>query len=259
MSLELLNLNKQSSQSCVYCGKSYKNTKSLNKHSILCELYYNSKKRNSEEDEIQVPSQRKLYLMLLEIGDKFNKLEEKVNEINKLVIKKKKKINIIQWLNNNITPEINFNQLLEKIKIYDTDVAYLFENSFMDTLNNIFSKYVYNLLENENPIFAFIQKSNTFYVYENEQIKWVELSKENLIKFLNKVYMKIQVVFYNWKKNKITEIQSNENLSIKCDKTTIKIMEISFTHDNTLSKIKTIMYTKMKTDMKAIIEYEFEF
>ena len=43
MSLELLNLNKQSSQSCVYCGKSYKNTKSLNKHSILCELYYNSK------------------------------------------------------------------------------------------------------------------------------------------------------------------------------------------------------------------------
>ena len=156
-------------------------------------------------------------------------------------------------------PEINFNQLLDRIIIDDTDVDYLFENSFMDTLNNIFSKYIYNSLQNEKPIFAFIEKPNTFYVYENEEIKWVELSKENLIQFLNKVYIKIQRVFYNWKKNKITDIKANEKLSIKCDKTIIKIMDISFKQDSTLLKIKTIIYTKIKTEIKAIIEYEFEF
>ena len=139
MNLELLNLNKSSSQCCVYCGKNYKNKTSLNKHRILCELYYNSKNRKLKEDEIEVPSQRKLYLMLLEFADKFNNLEEKVNEINKLVIKDKKKINIIKWLNDNMRPQINFNQLFERIIINDTDdVDYLFENSFIDTLNNIF-------------------------------------------------------------------------------------------------------------------------
>ena len=197
--------------------------------------------------------------MLSELADKFNKLEEKVDEINKLVVKKKKKINIIKWLNDNITPQINFNQLFEKIIIDDTDVDYLFQNSFLDTLNNIFSKYIYNPLENEKSLFAFIEKPNTFYVYENDEIKWVELTKENLIKFLNKVYMKIQRVFYDWKKNKLTEIKANDNLSIKCDKTTIKIMDISVKHDSTLSKIKTMMYTRIKTEIKAIIEYEFEF
>ena len=256
MSLELLNFNKKTSQCCVYCGKSYKNKTNLNKHRILCELYYNSK---TKEDEIEVPSQRKLYLMLLELANKFNNIEEKIDEINKCVIKKKK-INIIKWLNYNITSQINFNQLFEQIIINYTDVDYLFEHSFIDTLDNIFSRCIYNnLLENEKPIFAFIENPNTFYIYENEEIKWVELSKENLIKFLNKVYMKILDMFYNWKKNKQTEIKSNDTLSIKCDKTLMKIMDISFKQNTVLSKIKTIMYTNLKIKMKAIVEYEFEF
>lgn len=259
MSLELLNINKQSSQCCVYCGKAYKTKTNLNKHIILCELYHNSKNRKSKDDEIEVPSQRKLYLMLLELGNKYNKLEEKVDEINKWVIKKKKKINIIEWLNNNIKPEIKFSQLFERIIIDDTDIDYLFENSFIDTLENIFSKYIYNLSENQNPIFAFIQKPNTFYVYENEEIKWVELNKETLIKFLNKVYMKINRLFYNYKINRMSEIKSDDKLSIKYDRTTIKLMDIDFKQDSTLSKIKTLMYTRMKSDMKAIVEYEFEF
>ena len=36
-------------------------------------------------------------------------------------------------------------------------------------------------------------------------------------------------------------------------------MDISVKHDSTLSKIKTMMYTRIKTEIKAIIEYEFEF
>ena len=36
-------------------------------------------------------------------------------------------------------------------------------------------------------------------------------------------------------------------------------MSIEFKQDSTLSKMKSIMYNRMKTDMKALIEYEFEF
>ena len=56
-----------------------------------------------------------LYQIILELGNKFNKLEEKVDELNKWVVKTKKKINIIEWLNNNIKPEIKFDFLIEKI------------------------------------------------------------------------------------------------------------------------------------------------
>lgn len=253
------NMIKQPAQCCVYCGKSYKKKSNLEKHTNLCELLNKSKKSLVIEDEEEIPSQRKIYQILLELGNKYNRLEEKVDELNKWVVKKKKKINVIDWLNTNITPEIKFENLIEKIKIIDDDVKYLFENNFIDTLNHIFSRNIYNLSESEYPIFAFVQKTNIFYIYENEESGWLELSKENLIKFLNKVHMKLFRVFRQHKIDNADKIQEEENFSLLCDKTSLKMMNIDFRQESILGKIRTNMYTRMKTDMKALVEYEFEF
>jgi len=253
------NMIKQPAQCCVYCGKSYKKKSNLEKHTNLCELLNKSKKSLVIEDEEEIPSQRKIYQILLELGNKYNRLEEKVDELNKWVVKKKKKINVIDWLNTNITPEIKFENLIEKIKIIDDDVKYLFENNFIDTLNHIFSRNIYNLSESEYPIFAFVQKSNIFYIYENEESGWLELSKENLIKFLNKVHMKLFRVFRQHKIDNADKIQEEESFSLLCDKTSLKMMNVDFRQESILGKIRTNMYTRMKTDMKALVEYEFEF
>ena len=253
------NMIKQPSQCCIHCGKSYKKRTNLDKHVILCELLNKSKKNLVIEDEEDIPSQRKMYEILLELGNKFNRLEEKVDELNKWVVKKKKKINVIDWLNTNITPEIKFDSLIEKIVMSDDDVKYLFENSFADTLNHIFSRNIYNLSESEYPIFAFVQKTNIFYIYENEEAGWVELSREFLIKFLNKVHMKLLRVLIQHKKDNVDKIRDDERFSILCDKTTFKLMNVDFRQESILGKIRANMYSRMKTDMKALVEYEFEF
>ena len=251
---------KQPTKCCVYCGKSYIKKTSLDKHTIICELLNNSKTATKiDDDNDDVPSQKKIYQILLELGNKFNKLEEKVDELNKWVVKKKKKINVIDWLNTNITPEIKFDSLIEKINIIHDDVKYLFDNSFADTLNNIFSRNIYNLSENEFPIFAFIQKNNMFYVYENEQAGWCELNREKLVKFLNRVYMKLFRLFGEYKKLNADKIRNDESYSILCDKTTVKMTNVDFREESILSKIKSNMYSRMKTDMKSYVEYEFEF
>jgi len=257
------NMIKQPAQCCVHCGKSYKKKTNLDKHIILCELLSKTKKgltlNENEDEEHDVISQRKIYSILLELGLKFNKLEEKVDELNKWVVKKKKKINVIEWLNANISPDIKFDSLIEKIIITQDDVKCLFENSFADTLNQIFSRNIYNLSENEYPIFAFIQKSNTFYIYEDDQSKWNELSREKLIKFLNRVHMKLLRLYIEYKKENAEKIRDDESFSILCDKTSVKIMNVDFRQDAILGKIKTNMYSRMKTDMKGLVEYEFEF
>ena len=253
------NMIKQPAQCCIYCGKSYKKKSNLEKHTNLCELLNKSKKSLVIEDEEEIPSHRKIYQILLELGNKYNRLEEKVDELNKWVVKKKKKINVIDWLNTNITPEIKFENLIEKIKIIDDDIKYLFENNFIDTLNHIFSRNIYNLSESEYPIFAFVQKTNIFYIYENEESGWLELSKENLIKFLNKVHMKLFRVFRQHKIDNADKIQEEESFSLLCDKTSLKMMNVDFRQESILGKIRTNMYTRMKTDMKALLEYEFEF
>ena len=137
----------------------------------------------------------------------------------------------------------------------------LIDNQFNDTLNEVFARTIYNFNEIENPLFAFVQKANVFYIYDTIDGKnvWVELSRERLIKFLNKVHIKIMKTFYDWKKNKENEIKSNDSFAIMCDKTIIKLMSVEFKQESILSKIRSMMFNKMKTDMKALIEYEFEF
>jgi hypothetical protein len=249
---------KQPAQCCIHCGKSYKKKTNLEKHVNLCELL--NKKTLIVEDEETVPSQRKIYQILLELGSKFNRLEEKVDELNSWVVKKKKKINMIEWLNTNTKPEIKFDNLIEKIIITDDDVKYLFKNSFYDTINYIFSRNIYNFnySENEYPIFAFIQKTNIFYIYENEETKWIELTSEKLIKFLNKVHMKLFRLFCQHKKDNADRISEDENLSILCDKTSLKLMNIDFRQEIILGKIRSNMYGRMKIDIKSFVEYEFE-
>lgn len=173
--------------------------------------------------------------------------------------KKKKKINVIEWLNSHIIPELNFENLIDKIIIDKTDVQYLFQNTFADTLNNIFSRTIYNVSESEFPIFAFVQKTNVFYIYENKESGWIELNKEILMKFLNRVHTKLYRHYIEWKKENKLQIENDEKVSLLCDKTTCKLMDVDFRQDQILGKIKGNMYGRMKTDMKALVEYEFDF
>ena len=261
---------KQPSQCCVHCGKIYKTKANLNKHIVLCDLIYSSKV--TRNNDYEVPSQRRMYEILMELGQKYNRLEEKVNEINKLVIKKKKQINVVEWLNKNIVPNIYFEKIYEKIIILNEDIQFLLHNSFNDTLNNIFTRTIYNMNENETPIIAFIQKSNTIYIYDkveintssnqvqvNTEYNWIEMPKESLIKFLNRIQTKISKAFQEWKKQNYQEIKNNDIFAILTDKTMIKIMSPLFKEDQTLNKVKSMMYNNMKTEIKTLIEYDFEF
>ena len=259
MTTNIPNRIKQPAQCCTFCGKSYKKKSNLDNHVILCELMHKSSKKIVVDDDDEIPSQKKMYQMILEISKKLNGLDEKVDEINKWVVKKKKKINVIDWLNTHITPEINFDNLSNKITIIEDDIKNLFENNFIDVLNQIFARTIYNISENEYPIFAFVQKSNIFYIYDNEEAGWRELNREKLVKFLDKVYIKISRAFSEWKKNNKEKIENDENLQLLCDKTSVKMYSIDIKNEIMLGKIRSSMYTRMKTDMKALVEYEFEF
>ena len=272
---------KQPAQCCTYCGKSYKLKTNLNKHFTLCELLHKSKRKTYlviEEDD-EMPSQKNMYKMLLEMAQKYNALEEKVSEMNKWIVKKKKQINIVDWLNSNIKPHYSFDYLSEKIIITEDDIQYLLNNTFYDLINELFSKTLYhmnstntkNTSENHTyPMFTLVQKPNIFYIYDtitttsslnnnNNNNNWQECSREKLVKFLNIIHLKISKYFYNWKKNKINEINQDDNFATLCDKTLIKLMNIDFKQESILNKIKGQMYNKMKTDMTMIVEYEYEF
>ena len=242
-----MNQIKQSPTCCVICGKSYKTRTRLEKHLLLCELLKRTKSSSIiEEDETDIPSQRKLYLMLLELGYKYNKMEKKVEELNKLLIKQKKKINVIDWLTNNITPNINIHHFHENIFVIEADVEFLFHNSFYSTLNGILMR----VDEHNWPICAFVQKPNVLYSYDNQ---WQELSQDILYKFLNKIQMKISIKMLEWKKANNQNIKNNDTLETNYDKALVKLMEVDFSKETVFNKIKNMIFLLVKKS------YELEF
>ena len=253
---------------CIHCGKSYKIKSNLDKHIYFCELMHRVKKTGVQiEDDEELPSSRKMFQMLLDLGEKYNKLEEKLNEIDKFVVRKKKKINVLEWLNGNILPNLVFKHLHETIVIIDSDIEFLLENSFLETINTILSRTIYKTeldTDIKMPMFAFVQKPNIFYIFDKnendtENGVWAELPKDKLALFLMRVQMKISKAFCEWKKQRNNAICDDERFAILCDKTIVKIMGTEFREDKTFHKMKSIIYNNMKADMKALIEYEFEF
>jgi hypothetical protein len=166
---------------------------------------------------------------------------------------------------------MSFENIIEKIIVTEEDIKNLLEKSFYDVMNDIFSRTIYNFEESASPIFAFVQKQHVFYIYDNtttnsnnnsndnhNNIKcWTELSKERLTKFLIKVHMKIVKAFYDWKNLKKNDIKNNETFSSLCDKTILKLLSVEFKEENIYSKVRNMMYSRMKKDMKSLVEYEF--
>ena len=71
--------------------------------------------------------------------------------------------------------------------------------------------------------------------------------------------MKLLKAFGEYKKTNVDKIREDESFSLLCDKTSVKMMNVDFRQESILGKIKGNMYSRMKTDMKALVEYEFEF
>jgi predicted transcriptional regulator len=218
-----------------------------------------------------------MYKIIESLAMKYNKLEEKMEQLQKWVDKKKKKINIIEWLNENdkIKPSYTFNSIFDKLNITQTTVDFLFSNSFYDTVNEILSNY-YNNHNNYNnynnncnpennaiPLFAFNQKANLIYVFNKntiiEQSSWKELSKDELVDFLDKLQTKISKCLKAWKNINEDKVRNDNKYSELYSKTIIKIMDVKFNNETTITKYKSLLYNKIKVDMKNLIEYEYEF
>lgn len=256
---------KHSAMCCIYCGKSYKTRMNLDKHLILCEITHQSKRSishsNKDDNDIDTEtdiSSKKLYQIVMQLSLKCNRLENKVADLSKYVTKKVQKIDIIDYLNN-ITrttnnPTLLFENITEIINVEKSDIEYLFHNSFIDTVNIILSRSIYNNnTPTEFPIAAFKEKKNTIYVYTKNNIHeqnnnqtqnptWMIVTREKFIRFLNIIQFKISKALSEWRKNNSQLLNDNDNHSILYDKTFSKLMEPDFKIEKTFVKFYNNIY-----------------
>jgi hypothetical protein len=136
------------------------------------------------------------------------------------------------------------------------------ENSLFHTIQQILE---YNLPENNDiiyPIRCFSQKNGLFYICEkgeNSVPQWKQLVLQDFIILLKTIQNRIIKVLTKWKSDNQLKIQDNDKISELFNKAVIKLMNMSFHQDASLSRIKNNLFNYLKTDLKTKIDYEFEF
>lgn len=247
-------------QCCPHCDKKYTRKTSYTRHVILCEVLHQTKreKKCAEEETTDIPTTRQLYNIIQELAIKYQNMEQQMNEMQKWVEKRKKKLNVIHWLNSNYEESIPIQQWIQSIQVTEEHIEILIEHNMAQIYNAI----LINKIQQEKPqcpLFCLTQKNNLFYCFTPTE-KWIQFSTDEFIIMLKRIHPKIVKALCEWHDKNSHKINSSDKMQILYNKTMIKLMSVNFTQESQiLSKIKNDLYQYLKTDFKNIIEYEYEF
>lgn len=266
---------------CSNCSRKYKNKTNYDKHKLICNVMCKTiKERERENENIDdTPNIRELYSIILHLSNKCEIMERKIEKLNGIYNKDKKKINVLEWLNTNKMyseedgdKEIQvFSEWIKTVNISENDMNYVVEHTFLDGL-----KYIIKKLLRENgeyniycPIRAFEQKDNLFYIYDyvntgtdnydiNGEKRWMIMSPEKLNELFTKITKGFITQLRIWKDKNIhrisedgfTHIYANNIKKLTGGELSIQQQQIKF---------RKYLYNDIKINIKSLIEYEYEF
>ena len=239
---------------CSICKKEYSRKSSLERHNILCDYKIKSKTEIiiEEEESSDKPSYDQLVKIVQELSIKYMKMETKVDEMQQWIERKKKKMDIIAWLNANVTSNIGFLEWINiTIIVRPEHWVHLMESTIFQTYQLIFEE---NLLVGEFvcPIKCFSAKNNIFYICEKTeegQSIWREMELTDFIQLIKKIHNKLLNELTIWKKNNQKHFEDNSKISDKFNKSVIKLMSVSFKQDATMSQIRNTLFNYLKQDL----------
>ena len=262
---------------CATCGKQYSRKSSLDRHVIMCNFLSKSKRERQieEEENTELPSHTQLVKIVQELAYKCDTMEKEMTVMRKWIDKKKKKINIINWLNTNHVNmcEIDFTTWFKELDLSNSEyIELLFTHNIFQVLHTIFEQ----VIDNNSPIKCFSQKAHVFYIFttnyseaeasayseaeEKEQYIWRQMTCDDWIPLLRTIQKKLLGCISKWREENLERLRQNDKLSELYNKAIIKVTNIPVINtDSGMSKVRGALYNQIKTDLKAVLEYEFEF
>ena len=254
---DVLSITKQ--YNCYACNKKYSRKHSFDKHKVLCDFKFKTmNERKIENEEFRdIPKYGDLVNIVQQLTIKQNDMEEQLKTMQKWVDKKKKKINIINWLKTNIIPTLTFNDWISSFEIRQEHFEILLENTIYYTVQQIFECNLNELSNAIYPFTCFSQKVGIFYVYEDS--KWRQSINNDIFALLRIIQNKLITILSQWQSANQREIDKDDRLSNQFNKSIIKLMNISIVENVHFSRFKNGFYNYLKRDMNCLIEYEYEF
>ena len=253
------------SSSCLYscptCKKQYTRKGSLEKHKVLCEFKSKSKLdlQVEVEEATDKPTYDQLVKIVQELSIKYDKMGEKVLEMQQYIDRKKKKVDVIAWLNSNVRPTTGFLEWVNMVVTVDpSHFLYLMkpETNIFETIHEVFA---YNFLKRDFicPFTCFAQKNGIFYICEpladGSSFSWKELVLADFVMLLKRVQKKLLGELSEWRKANQKLFYENDRVSDQFNKAVIKLMNITFVQDANMSRIRNGLFHYLKKDLDCLV------
>jgi len=238
------------------CGKKYKRLKNFQEHRALCEMINLASHQENVGHLTETPSLIDMWLGMKVLINKNNRLEKEVQKLRSWARTQKKKLSVIDWLNENCTPSILYYDWVTNINLDKDDLEMIFEHNFVGGMFHILCRQLPKNNEISLPIKAFGQKLNTLFIYEDG--KWSVMDRDVFKKLVGVLHSKLHKAFnaYNKKNEKMINNFSNND---KWYKNISKVMGGPLPYDSSVGKINFKVYNYLKFNLKAVTKYEFTF
>lgn len=246
-------MNKREKYICNYCSRGYNQKFNYDRHIGYCEFSHKSLKERENEFETfeKTPSLPELFSVVKELVIRIDKLEKENTRLKHLTSISKRKIGFLDRLNLHNKPSITFTKWLTEIPFhyYLNDI---FEN---DLIKGVVSSLQYKKsVSSEYPIYAFSEKHNAFYIYDEvvennneKKLQWILIQGNELDKWLNYISQSFLVEFKNWCDEHKNEIDTDEKMKELYYSNFQKVLGNSkFSVDVRNQRIRQQLFSKIK-------------
>lgn len=249
---------------CQYCSKKYIRKNAFNNHLLSCRFHKICKLSENSGENINIESMNininNVYKLLIDLHNKYDKLEADYNELKKYVVIIKNKINIIDYLNQNISCiEFDYIDFINSIVIGFEELDILFKKDYVDGIFQMIINTIERLRLNDTniPIKAFNHKDGILYIYLKSTRQWNIIDEQNINYLIKNFDKKILTLFLDWKvknENSMDEEQFSQIYILNMK----KVVGGNYDGKNKKILIKNKLYKYLRVNLKNVVSYEFD-
>ena len=196
---------------CRICGENFKSEKRKNMHEDWC----NAKQQLDSDNSGIIPSNAELFKMIQLQRMEIEKLKKELMFAKRGEIVHKK-VELVDWLNENIRPNIQFNDFIERIQGTIENINMVFDNGYLEGTTQLFSKHYHSLETNAVPVYGFTQKEGILFYYSGKEWKMIDADFwEKICVILKQIQTKS---FEVWKDTEIINMLDDKQQALWLDR-----------------------------------------
>lgn len=244
---------------CDLCSVLHSSKKSYDAHKKYCALKFDIiQNPNLHINHALVVKHENIHKTVDYLLDTVFSMKQRIEELEAMVNKQRKKMSILEWLNTHVSPTTTFQEWYYNITLNESHMLLVVENNFQNGVMAILKQLLPIDYEEKVPMRSYHENKNTIYVYvENKDTQgryWTKMTPIQFDLVIQNISNRLIILLFEWKEKREAQL----GCAIE------DIDEQHKIYSNYKSKIlanekeiQRYLYEYLKMRLSGAVEYEF--